>query len=42
VQLDVGDDPVGAPEHMQVFDDVFGIHLVSPQHEPDDHPEGEG
>jgi hypothetical protein len=24
---DIGDNPVGAPEHTQVFDDVLGVHL---------------
>jgi hypothetical protein len=25
---DIGNDPVGAPERAQVFDDVLGIHFI--------------
>ena len=25
--LDIGNDPVGTPEHPQVFDDVLGAHF---------------
>ncbi|MBH5368916.1 hypothetical protein HZZ16_12355 [Bradyrhizobium sp. CNPSo 4016] len=41
-QPDVGDDRVGAPQHAQMFDDILGIHLVSPQHEADNHAQREG
>jgi hypothetical protein len=41
-QPDIRDDPVGAPQHAQMLDDVFRIHLVSPQHEADHHVECEG
>jgi hypothetical protein len=27
LHADVGDDPVGAPEHPQVFDNIFRVHL---------------
>jgi hypothetical protein len=26
-QSDIGDDPVGAPQHAQVLDDVLRVHL---------------
>src|SRR5438105_2642247 len=32
---DLCDDPVGAPEHAALLDDVLRTHLMSPQHETD-------